>query len=253
MNTQGAGNGLSLTELEFWDKYWSAKTDIGHTVVPRRYLFTDVLSRLFTFNREGRFLEIGGFPGFYSIWFSKYLGYQSSLVDIYIKPDIIDSLTRVNGTVPITTIQSDIFRFEPTNKFDVVMSAGLVEHFADLPAIIARHRLCLRDGGKLIVCVPNFLGLNGLLQRLIDQKNFNAHNLAAMDLKKMQEVLQAQGFKDIQAFYHGGFGIWIEEARWRSRVLGFILWVVNYARVPFNVFGANTRFFSPYIVYTATR
>lgn len=253
MTAQDAASGLSLTELEFWDRYWSAKKDIGCTVIPRRYLFTDVLLRLFSFNREGRFLEIGGFPGFYSIWFSKYLGYQASLIDIYIKPGIVDSLIRVNATAPITMIQSDIFRFEPTEKFDVVMSAGLIEHFVDLPAIVECHRRCLRDGGKLVVCVPNFLGLNGLLQRLLDRENFDAHNLQAMDLKSMREILQAQGFKDIQASYHGGFGIWIEEARSNSRALSFFLRVINYARGPFNALGLNTKSFSPYIIYSATK
>lgn len=253
MNTQDAKNGLGLTELAFWDDYWSAKKDIGQTLVPRRYLFADVLSRLFSFSRDARFLEIGGFPGFYSIWFAKYLGYRSSLVDIYIKPDIIESLTRVNGTAPITTIQSDIFRYEPAETFDVVMSAGLIEHFADLPAIVDRHRRCLRDGGTLIVCVPNFLGLNGRLQRWVDKKNFDAHNLAAMDLKTMRGVLQAQGFKDIHASYHGGFGVWVEKARSSSRTLDLLLRAVNYARVPFNLLGLNTKAFAPYIVYTATK
>lgn len=69
----------------------------------------------------------------------------------------------------------------------------------------------------------------------------------------MWEVFEAQGFKDIQASYHGGFGIWIEEARWSSRILGFLLRVINYARVLLNVLGVNTKPYSPYIVCTETK
>ncbi|MEO8151880.1 MAG: methyltransferase domain-containing protein [Rhizobacter sp.] len=253
MDSENAPHGLNLTELEFWDRYWSAKAGIGQTIVPYRYLFTDILTRLFAIDSARRFLEIGGFPGFYSVWFSKYLSYSSSLVDIYIKPEIVESLTRVNGIAPINTIQSDIFRFEPAEKFDVVMSAGLIEHFTDLPAIIERHRRCLRDGGRLIVCVPNFLGVNGLLQRWVDGENFKAHNLAAMDLEAMRSVLQAQGFKDIRSSYHGGFGVWIEEARCRSKAVRTLLRWINYARIPFNVLRLNTKAFAPYIVYIATK
>ncbi len=253
IESQKTGKSLNLTELEFWDRYWSAKKEISHTWIPHRYLFTDVLSRMFTVNPEGRFLEIGGFPGFYSIWFTKYLCYHSSLIDIYLMPEIVDSLTQVNGTAPITLLQGDIFSFNPSEKYDVVMSAGLIEHFADLPAIVERHGLCLHEGGKLIICVPNFLGLNGLLQKLLDRNNYEAHNLAAMDIKTMRTVLKDQGFKDINASYYGGFGIWIEEAKFSSPTLAWILKILNYARVPFNIIGLNTRFFSPYIMYTATR
>lgn len=252
MASDESPNRSALTDVSFWDTYWSGKENIGKTIVPRRYLFSDVFTKVCRPNYQGRFLEIGGFPGYFSIWFSKYCHCKASLLDIYIKRDVVDSLIKVNGIESIETIEASIFDYEPEEKFDIVLSAGLIEHFDDLDAIISCHKRCLDIGGRLIVCVPNFLGLNGLLQRIVDQDNFKAHNLAAMDVTRMCEILAAQGFLHIAGSYYGGFGVWIEDARSRARIVRLALRAINLLRLPLTLLKFNTRLFAPYIVYTAT-
>jgi 2-polyprenyl-3-methyl-5-hydroxy-6-metoxy-1,4-benzoquinol methylase len=71
----------------------------------------------------------------------------------------------------------DIFSI-PDNlkeKFDVVVSFGLIEHFADTKAIVAALSKLLKPGGLIITNLPNMNGLTGLTQRLLDHQVYDIH------------------------------------------------------------------------------
>jgi len=241
------------TDLRFWNHYWSSKQNIADQIITEKWLYSDIFKKIFKYNSDGKFVEIGGFPGLNAIWFSKYLGYNSSIVDIYIDNAVLKSLIKKNKSKEIIAIQKSIFDYNPDDKYDIVMSSGLVEHFDDLEAIIDCHYKLLNYGGIAIICVPNFLGLNGLLQKLIDKKNIDAHNLSAMDHRIMISLLKESGFKDIKSKYYGRFGVWIENETKYPKLLIFFMRLVNMIGSKINIFGMETKAFSPYSVFIAKK
>lgn len=94
----------------------------------------------------------------------------------------------VEGTVH----HADFFDFPPAGH-DLVLSLGFIEHFDDLAGVFARHVRFVSPGGRLVLGVPNFRGLNRLLQRRADPSYLALHNLEAMRPEVWRRLAAEQG------------------------------------------------------------
>jgi SAM-dependent methyltransferase len=81
----------------------------------------------------------------------------------------------VEGTIH----HGDVFTIDAQPR-DLALSLGFIEHFDDLDAVFARHLDFVRPGGRLVVGVPNFTGINGALQARADRAYLDLHNRDAM-------------------------------------------------------------------------
>src|SRR2546428_12084439 len=171
-----------LTDHNFWANYWESKTGLITYIKPD-FLFSDLFKNIFSKNSIKSAVELGGFPGYYSIFLKKYFDAKSTLVDFFIHPLIFDELLQFNKLQPdaINVIQADLFNCNPTEKFDLVLSCGLIEHFNDTKDIIERHLPFLAKDGVLFISLPNFCGVNGWFQRNFDRYNYEKHNINSMD------------------------------------------------------------------------
>jgi 2-polyprenyl-3-methyl-5-hydroxy-6-metoxy-1,4-benzoquinol methylase len=81
--------------------------------------------------------------------------------------------TKLKGEI----ICSDMFNPPKTllNKFDVVCSFGLVEHFTDTTAAINACAKYLKPKGIIVTLIPNMTGLNGFFYKLLNKDVFNTH------------------------------------------------------------------------------
>jgi len=61
------------------------------------------------------------------------------------------------------------------NKFDVVCSFGLVEHFTDTTAAINACAKYLKPNGIIVTLIPNMTGLNGFFYKLLNKDIFDTH------------------------------------------------------------------------------
>jgi FkbM family methyltransferase len=82
-----------------------------------------------------------------------------------------------------------------SGRFDIVHSSHTLEHVADPSAVIADHWRVLKDGGLLMIDVPNvaLLASDDMIEEWFIDKHlyhFSAHTLCAM--------VQAEGFEIIQ-------------------------------------------------------
>ena len=79
----------------------------------------------------------------------------------------------VNGDVACT----DLFAPPPgwIGKFDVVVSFGVMEHFQDTARALHGASAYLKPGGLLITEIPNLVGINGWIQRLVNRPVFDIH------------------------------------------------------------------------------
>lgn len=244
-----------LTDRKFWTNYWESKPDLAISI-DKNYLFHQQLEEIIKKNNIQSAIELGGFPGYYSIFLTKYLGIRVTLFDYFIHPDILTRVLNKNGLSggDITVIENDIFNYRPEKKYDLVLSCGLIEHFKDTKDIIKRHLEFLNPGGTLFITLPNFKSVNGWVQKTFDKDNYLKHYIECMDTEYLAKILKDFGLSSVKASYFGKYSVWLENKDHKSGLTkAFIkaIWFIGKAAttlVPF-----ESKFLSPYIVLEAKK
>jgi 2-polyprenyl-3-methyl-5-hydroxy-6-metoxy-1,4-benzoquinol methylase len=192
-----------------WKIYWNSFVPFK---VDRNYFELNKLLNLFPDGRK-EFIEIGGFPGIFSIYFSKFKNYNVTLLDKYMEKDLVNKMLIANGLDKntIKIIRTGFESYNSKKKYDVVFSAGFIEHFNNIENIIDKHYLLLKNGGTLFISVPNLKGINGLVQRIFDKRNYYSHNLKAMDPKELRRIFEKYNLKNIKIFYYCKPCLWLEK------------------------------------------
>jgi SAM-dependent methyltransferase len=246
----------SLTDYQFWKNYWLSKENLIFKI-PANYPFTKELKQIIQEKSIQNLIEIGGFPGYYSVWAKKELNVQPTLLDFVVLPELVEKLKQANNCLGnVTIVEKDLFTGENdlSNSFDLAISNGLIEHFEDTKEIIARHIDFLKPDGILFISLPNFKGLNGWFQKTFDPENYNKHYIPCMDIAFLQNTCKELNLENIDVKYTGGFMIWLENESTQA------IWVKLFKKacwLPFKLFfklvPIETKFFSPYILITAQK
>lgn len=242
-----------LTDRAFWLEYWESKKNLVFEI-PSGYPFLSELDALIGNRGIRTLLEIGGFPGYYSVWAHR-LGVAATLLDFVVHRPILRELEKANHIPEGATavVEADIFALQADTKYDLVMSNGLIEHFYDTEDIVKRHSQFVKPGGTLFISLPNFRGLNGWFQKTFDPANYEKHNIGCMDPGYLRAVCENIGLENVEARYSGYFMLWLENVEAQPfwvRAFMKLTWFP--IKVFFKIFPFNTRVFSPYIVVTAT-
>jgi ubiquinone/menaquinone biosynthesis C-methylase UbiE len=98
----------------------------------------------------------------------------------------------VKANVHAELVHSDIFQYAPSLKSDLVVSFGLIEHFADPVKILTHHLKFAAPGGMVAVTVPNFN--HPFVERCL--RKYRPHDLETHDLRIMSEVALRQAFEE---------------------------------------------------------
>jgi SAM-dependent methyltransferase len=121
------------------------------------------------------------------------------------------------GVDPGNVIESDFFapRLLAAYRgfFDVVLSRGFIEHFADPRPVVDRHIDLLKDGGLLIVSIPNLRGLNRLLCALFHRDVLALHNLEIMALERFESLFDTARVERLHCGYFGTFSFGVFNTR----------------------------------------
>ncbi len=242
-----------LTDRSFWSQYWESKTGLA-VAVGKNYPFHRQLEEVVNQQNVHTAIELGGFPGYYAIFLSRYFGVKSTLLDYFIHPDVVRQVLAANNMLPgdIEQVEADLFAYQPTQHYDLVLSCGLIEHFEDTEDIIARHVAFLAPGGTLFITLPNFRGVNGWVQRTFDPSNYAKHNIASMDPHKLAGIAKKLGLKEVTAGYDGKFSVWLENKSEKSaaaKALVRLIWLAG--KVITRLIPVESKALSPYIVLKA--
>ena len=81
------------------------------------------------------------------------------------------------------------------DEFDAVYSQGLIEHFAesDSSKLLAEHRRVCRDGGKVIVSVPNFYNFPHTLRKKWLGRDYGFWPERSFSPKELRELMADAG------------------------------------------------------------
>lgn len=234
-----------ITDEAHWKSYWD---NYRYDEIPKKVIFEKFMPRL----REGKnFIEIGGFPGIFSAYFYHQGIRDVTLLDYYMQTDIVRRGEKNNGLPEnsIRCIHADFFSYTPERQYDVVFSSGFVEHFEDTRDVIKRHVDLLSDEGQLLILIPNFLGLNGMIQRRLDRENLEAHNLKSMEISYLKEIIQTFDLHDVSVDYLGKPMLWLEpkpENRRKRKWVKILSYLVK-------LFPVKGRWLSPFIAIYARK
>lgn len=217
-----------MTTEDTWHKHWSGNKSLKY--VSARFSFHDQIHLVVKqIPPGGTCIELGGFPGYFSIFFKKYCGLSPTLIDFYFDEDIFFKLIKLNGlsNSDIRCVQHDVLSHTPSERYDLVCSFGLVEHFTDLKAILDAHIKYMKPGATLLVSLPNFLGVNGLLQKIFDPENLAIHNLKVMDTVFLKNILADLDLFQVEVSYYPSTQVWIENLEQRGVFVNITIRVVN--------------------------
>jgi len=198
-----------LTTQDDWRSAWGESKPLLN-FDPGKPFFLDLhklLQRTLPVNKEFRCLEIGCYPGTYLWYFNKYFQYQVSGIE-YVEELAHRSRDHLRQLgIDADIHQADIFDFSPGEKWDVVFSVGLIEHFLNTEDIINQHLKLLKPGGYLVLIIPHHSGLNGKILKAVDPKIYKIHN--QMDYAAMKEGLEkTRAATIIEGGYYGHLGFW---------------------------------------------
>lgn len=197
------------TTLAYWDTQqdalpntrWFAPFDPG----------TRALLRLIAKSTApgSSFLEIGCAPGKMLAYAAMKCGARVAGIDYSPRGiGISRRLHRANGIASDLRAEDVMETSFAPASFDCVFSAGLVEHFDDPRAVLAKHVELARPGGRIVVAIPNYGGIYGRMQAWLDPENLAIHNLAIMSRKALAAQFNPAEVESVEAFPLGSPSLW---------------------------------------------
>ncbi len=122
--------------------------------------------------------------------FSKVFGFQVGGIDY--SADGCDQARRILAREQVSGEVHCGDLFHPSDalldRFDVLVSFGLVEHFTDTSAVLCALARFVKPGGVLFTNIPNMCGLIGTVQKFINRSVYDVHvPLAPAALRQAHE------------------------------------------------------------------
>ena len=199
---------MKLTEEKFWDDFW-ANIQLPIIIDPD-YSYDRCLSQILKNNLSelsgNSVLEVGCAPGRWLAYLAKELNMKPSGID-YSEVGIKATLKNFEllGLDSDFIIFGDLFQIKPDRKFDIVLSLGMIAHFKDPDKVIKSHLEWLKPGGTLILLVPNFRGINYIIQKMADSTILDMHNLNVMNLDYFKNQSKLNNLKIKYLGYVGSY------------------------------------------------
>ncbi|AZZ36200.1 hypothetical protein CIK05_05135 [Bdellovibrio sp. qaytius] len=243
-----------LTTRNFWVDYW-AKTKVG--AVSEDIFFKNLMG--YFPKAPATCLEIGGFPGSFTTYFRKFHNYDVTLLDYVVVEDIVREVEKINGlnSGDIKIIEGDLFELVPPRKFDVVFSAGFIEHFKNVDDVFHKHVEFMKDGGTLYMSVPNFKGISGYAQKWFDKANYDVHNIDVMEKSVFEKMSQKHNLKIKYLDYYGRPNMWLDHPEqagvFARKFVGISNIILRYAYKFLNGRFMTGRQLSPFIILIAEK
>lgn len=199
---------IALTHEQYWSEVWSSNEHEARAVCPDRvgYLereyyqfFSGALAGC-----GGSLLEVGCGSSKWMPYFAHKFGFQVSGID-YSQVGCMQAseLLRQAG-VAGEVLHRDALaeNRDICERFDVVISLGLVEHFTDTSEITRSLARYVKPGGLLISTSPNLAGILGCIQQLLNRPVYDVH--VPFTLGQLIDGHRQAGLQVERATYLGG-------------------------------------------------
>jgi SAM-dependent methyltransferase len=212
---------VNLVDRSFWEQDYFGGERVPSRPdcsLPFERCLARALVRHAPVSRGATVLEAGCAPGKWLVFYAERFG--ARVVGIEYSPHGAE-LARANLRecgVDGAILEADFFA-EEARPVDLVLSLGFVEHFDDLETVFACHLDWVAPGGRLVIGVPNYRGVNRLVQLWADPAHLALHNLDAMRPAWYYAMADRHGLDLEHLCYLGGFDPIIIKVTRRSAFL----------------------------------
>jgi SAM-dependent methyltransferase len=167
-----------------------------------------------------KYLELGCAPGQYTAVLVQ--GRQWNIAGIDYSDDahlFSDTLSLVGKNAKL--YKMDMFNERVHEKFDIVTSFGLVEHFrgASLDTVLELHDSYLENGGYVVIMMPNFTGFNYFWHFIFDRPDLDNHNIDTMQPSALL-WFKDHGYEVLFNDYVGVMRLWGNSGYLKYRLVG---------------------------------
>lgn len=232
----------NLADSSYWDKGYD---EFELTPMADKYATVQLLYKYLGNGNGKSVFEIGVYPGRFIYHFGK-AGYTLNGIDqTKYLPALVNWLQKNNFKTGYFK-QEDVMEIDRNVKYDVVFSAGFIEHFIEFENMVQLHADLTKPGGHVYITAPNFGGkIQHWLHRYLDKENLDRHYVPSMDVDKWKAVLLRNNFDIIEAGYTGNIDFWVDN---QKRNLGqkIVLKIVKWLLPPLKKMKLpNRRSYSP--------
>jgi hypothetical protein len=252
---------MKLTDKTRWRydrKNWVGRHQID--AIKKRDEWLETLYRLLPRNDKKNYLEIGASPGIYTASLVEKTPWSITGIDYSDDADLFLANLDLVGK-KASLIKADIFDLNIDEKFDIVCSFGLIEHFRGetLDKVFQIHDSFATKGSFVVIQMPNFTGINYFWHYLFDRPDLDNHNIDAMQPSSLR-WFENNGYEVIYNDYIGVLRLWGNSGWLNYKVLGkavagtavFISFVVRFFdRLGFKFFRGRT--WSPALLFVAKK
>jgi SAM-dependent methyltransferase len=187
----GAGTGGDVAGQQFWESAWSTVTPVLYPGPV--FQFADLAESYLPKTKGLRLIELGAMPGNHLVYFNKEFGYRVCALDYVADMGVLRETFAINDVSDFEIINCNLFDFSPSEKFDIVFSSGLIEHFEDSQAIWNKHNQLLKPGGFLFIGLPNTKYLHWILMKLFCPSILAVHRTYFMSPRTLRRLSAESG------------------------------------------------------------
>ena len=187
----------------FWEEHWHK---VNLSIVPphhpvRRWIECNVEDS----DSEATCFEIGCFPAkFLSVFGKK--GYTLNGIDMFEDTDLLKPALTKAGYNVSGVYKVNFLDFETEDTFDIVCSFGFIEHFKNWKYILKRHVKFAKEGGKILIEVPNLNSpLYKFLYEILEPRVLDNHVMEVMNLNRISSAFEDEHCFVESKRYLGGF------------------------------------------------
>jgi 2-polyprenyl-3-methyl-5-hydroxy-6-metoxy-1,4-benzoquinol methylase len=203
-----------ITEKEYWDDFWEMTTlpqTVDYNFSNDRVIADFVKKNIPAGFSTKKALEIGCAPGKWMVFLAKELDYVPEGCE-YLRSAVIttEKNLTMNGLNDPKIHEGDFLKFDfGEQKYDLVLSLGFIEHFADPESVIEKMTKILNHHGILVIGIPKFSGINYFFAKQVDRtiknKLLPRHNLKIMNCNFFREISNIFSLKPIKISCVGAF------------------------------------------------
>lgn len=213
-----------LTDVSFWEQGWWPHERPGRLHLYRDFDF-ETVTVLGQAGRRGCLaIELGGGGSRVLPYLGRKFGFQVFGGDFSRSGcSLLQANLRLQG-IRGGVVCEDLFQSSlAPESFDLVYSSGLVEHFDDTAAVVAEHVRLAKPGGKVVVIVPNFEGVQGKIFEKLAFPLWQVHRVFGPS--HLAQIFRRGGLEEVRTGYLGSFYFYLGYDRAWSGFSNWPLWL----------------------------
>ncbi len=170
--------------VEYWDKCWETfelppmfdpeNQSLDNTFYHQIHL---LFQRFLSDKNIKSVVEMGGAKSLWPVYFAKQFNCDVSVLDY--SPVGCEASRNIFTAFGVNgSVKEGSFFDSPksdSDKFDLIISFGVIEHFTNTIAFLKAFENHLKTGGYMFTLLPNMPGIVGKLQKLLDKDVYDVH------------------------------------------------------------------------------